>query len=68
MYRLWFMTTSKSTIRELANCLLTKESNVSRHIPTSLVESSGLKVPYGDPLRKVASSISFEGEASLKNA
>ena len=62
------MTKSKNTIMELANCLLTKESNISPHIPPCIVENSGLKVPYDDPLRKVASSISFEGEASLKNA
>jgi hypothetical protein len=62
------MTNSKNTIRALANCLLTKELNISQHIPTSIVESSNLKVSYDEPLRKIASSISFEGEASLKNA
>lgn len=55
---------TKSIIRELANCLLTKE-NISPHIPPSIVESSGLKVPYDNPLRDVASSISFEGVATL---
>ncbi len=62
------MTKSKNTIRDLVNCLLTQDSKISPHTPPSIVESSGLKVPYDDPLRKVARSIPFEGEASLKNA
>ena len=62
------MTKSKNTIRMLADCLLTEESKISPHIPPSIVESSGLKVTYDDPLRKAASSFPFEGEPSLKNA
>jgi hypothetical protein len=58
---------TKSIIRDLANCLLTG-SDISPHIPPSIVKNSGLKVPYDAPLREVASHMPFEGKASLNNA
>ncbi|CAM2881559.1 Uncharacterised protein [Legionella steigerwaltii] len=60
--------TSKNTIRDLVNCLLTKDSKISPHTPSSIAESSGLEVPYHHPLREEAKNIPLEGEPSLKDA
>lgn len=59
---------TKEIARQLINCMLDPDANISPHIPPSMAESAGIKISYDNSLRKEARSISFEGEASFKHA